>query len=297
MQARARRRSRSRRAPAGRPARTGGCRGRSPTRERRDAPATHRVDPAQVGGLGHLDVGRVAGDDMDRDSTGLQERGLVGPRLGAVRRELLVGTRAGGRARTPCGVCAVTRSERSTVAATSVAADPLDGLGDRHDRDRRAVAFGRRAPPPRPARRTTSGRAPSWTRTTRSPIDPASAPARAPRTRPRPTVLATVAAGDDLDRRRSGSQRPPAIASTSVGRRRPRRSASTTGDAASASSVQASSGRPAIGASSLSIPLHPPRRPGGDDDRRRPAASARRPLNRDAAGRRSSGRPRSAGRA
>ena len=30
---------------------------------------------------------------MDRDSTGLQERGLVGPCLGAIRRELLVGSR------------------------------------------------------------------------------------------------------------------------------------------------------------------------------------------------------------
>ena len=41
---------------------------------------------------------------------------------------------------------------------------------------------------------------------------------------------------------------------------------STTGDAASASRVQASIGRPAIGDQHLVDPVHPPRCPGGDDD-------------------------------
>ena len=77
-----------------------------------------RLDPTEIGRLRHLDVARISGDDMDRDFTGLQQRGLVGPRLGSVGREPLVGGPQ-QPCRTPCGVCAVPSVSRSTVAPTT----------------------------------------------------------------------------------------------------------------------------------------------------------------------------------
>ena len=42
--------------------------------------------------------------------------------------------------RAPCGVCAAPRPVRSTVPPTTVAVDPLERLGDGHDRDGRPVS-------------------------------------------------------------------------------------------------------------------------------------------------------------
>ena len=39
-----------------------------------------RGRPLQIGGDRHLEVGRIAGDDMNSDFTGLQQGGLIGPR-------------------------------------------------------------------------------------------------------------------------------------------------------------------------------------------------------------------------
>ena len=105
---------------------------------RRGRPGEHRFDPAQVGGLGHLEVARVSGNDMDRDSTGLQEGGFVGPCLRAVGRIELVGT---GQ---ETGTDALRGLGRHQVGAVDGLGDqlvrhPLDGLGDGHDRDRRPV--------------------------------------------------------------------------------------------------------------------------------------------------------------
>src|SRR5450631_1396167 len=79
---------------------------------------------------------------MDRDSTGLQQRGLVGPGFGAVRRILGVGPlqeaaadalrRLGGHYAAP-----VDRN------ADAISVQPLERLGDGYDRDRGAMA-GRR---------------------------------------------------------------------------------------------------------------------------------------------------------
>ena len=134
-----------------------------------------------------------------------------------------------------------------------------------------------RRPPRRPPRRAsgeTHGRAPSWTRTTRSPTGPArpsSASRRRRRRRPNPGA---GAAGDDASTPRQ--PRPPRQLARR-GRRGDDDDPLDPGAAAIAASVQASSGRPPIGAMSLSMPAHPPRRPARDDDRRRRGAPCRRP--------------------
>ena len=95
--------------------------------------AQERCGPVEVGGDRHLEVGGIAGHDMHGDSTGLQQRGLVGPCpvLGASGRERRRGSSA---RRTPCGVCAATRSVRSTVAsirspATRLSVSPTGTAG------------------------------------------------------------------------------------------------------------------------------------------------------------------------
>ena len=87
----------------------------------------------------HFEVGRFAADCMDRDSTGLQQRGFVCPGLGAVRRVLRVGPfqetaadtlrRLGGHYAAPVD---------GNPNATAV--EPLESLRDGHDRDRGPVA-------------------------------------------------------------------------------------------------------------------------------------------------------------
>ena len=167
----------------------------------RDA-ATRRRSAGQR----HLEVAGIAGDDMDGDATGLQQRGLVGPGLGPVRREARV-----GRAQQPApdalrGLGRRERRRGRRSPTTRPPSTPLEGLGDRHDRDRGAV---RRRPPRRPRRRAprvTSGRAPSWTRTTRSSRGSASRRALGD-TRLRP-ILAPSPAGDDRDDARPAATRP-----------------------------------------------------------------------------------------
>ena len=110
----------------------------------------------------------------------------------------------------------------------------------------------------------TSGRAPSWTSTTRSVVHRAAGAVegRQPRGDRR---LAPVAALDDRDDRRRqpggacGPRRPaPRRVTTTI--------RSTSATAASASSVQASSGRPATGREQLVGAAHPGRAAGGDHD-------------------------------
>ena len=93
-----------------RPARTGGCRGRSRCASSAGACRAARRPRARSAGSGHLEVARLAGDDMDRDATGLQQRGLVGPGLGPVGRVAAVAPRGGRPGRTPCGVWAAPSS-------------------------------------------------------------------------------------------------------------------------------------------------------------------------------------------
>jgi 2-C-methyl-D-erythritol 4-phosphate cytidylyltransferase/2-C-methyl-D-erythritol 2,4-cyclodiphosphate synthase len=97
--------------------------------------------PFEIEGNGHFQVRRFAADRMDRDSTGLQQRGFIGPGLGAVRRVLGVCPfqeaaadalrRLGGYYATPvdCGPHAI-------------AVEPLERLRDGYDRDRGPVAAG-----------------------------------------------------------------------------------------------------------------------------------------------------------
>ena len=129
---------RCRRGRAGSRARTDGCPARCPTRDAR-ATGEGRLDPTEVGRQRHLEVARISGDDMDRDSTGLEQGGLVGPRLGAVGRESLV-RRAQQAA--PDALRRLGGAERLAVDGRpdDRPVDALEGLGDRQDRDRRAVA-------------------------------------------------------------------------------------------------------------------------------------------------------------
>ena len=128
-------------------------------------PAERRRRPGEIRGQGHLEVARVTGDDMDRDGTGLQQGGLVGPGLGPVGRDTVVG-RAEEAA--PDALRGLRRREAGAIDRRddAVPVDPLQRLGDGHDRDGRAVPRGRLGDGvDQPGR--TSGRAPSWTSTTR----------------------------------------------------------------------------------------------------------------------------------
>ena len=250
------------------------------------------LDAAQVGGQGHLEVARVAGDGMNRDATGLQQGGLIGPRLRAVRREAREGARSRPGA-TPCGVWAAARTDRSTVATMSPSVDPLEGLGDGQDRDRGAMLGGGRRRRP-----STSAGDDERPRAVVDEDDPRSSARPVERSRAANAgghrILARVAAGDDRDDprrqpRRAARARPP-------GRRDVTRTIRSTHGAARSrpGSRRAAAGRRSARAAC-------PCRPSGA---MRPAATTigvggsarpRAPLNRGAAGRRSSGRRRSGG--
>ena len=77
-----------------------------------------RLDPGEVVGQRHLEVRRLTGDRMDRDSTGLEQRRLVGPGRGATPGGCSAQARARTSRRIPWGVWAAARVVRSTVAAT-----------------------------------------------------------------------------------------------------------------------------------------------------------------------------------
>ena len=103
------------------------------------APGAQRLlDAAQVVGQRHLEVRRVAGDRMNRDSTGLQQRGLVGELAVALRRERRPAPAAAARGGALRRLC---RGERRPVHGLDDPSvlDPLERLGDRQDRQGRAV--------------------------------------------------------------------------------------------------------------------------------------------------------------
>ena len=264
----------------------------------RDGSGEQVGDASEVGGHGHLEIGGIAGNDMDGDSTGLQEGGLVGPRpagaSGAAERRC-----AGGRVGRPAGSAPSPSPDRSTVAATRspstrfrVSATGTTGIaapcaGRRLD-DGRDQASGTR-PAARRRGRARPDRRPDRGATRSSASNPA-----------RDRVLRRL-------RRRRRTSRPGPSGSHGPSSSSRRRSSdvtttidATSGAAASAASVWASSGRPPMRRAQLVGAAHPRRR------RRRPPRRSRRrgrrsvaisPLNRAAAGRRSSGRPRSGGRA
>ena len=265
VQARRARRSRCRRARAGSRARTGGCPGRS-RRGTRGA-GEGRLGPPEVVGQRHLEVARIAGDDMDRDSTGLQQRGLVGPRLGTVRAGIARTPRAadrrpdalrrlggaerrrGRRSRRrppPSTRLRVSATGRTGIAAPWARRRVDDGPD--HRRGRRAAA--RRRGRGRPGQR-------------RRP--PASSLER--RDAGRDRFLPAIAARDDRDDRARRASRPPRTSATRSGAATTT-IRSTSGTAARPSSVQARSGRPATDRrQSLSTPPIRRERAGGHDDR------------------------------
>ena len=196
---------------------------------------------------------------MNGDFTGLEQRGLVGPGLRSARRETPNAV-ARSDARAPWGVWAAASPDRSTVSTItspatrlSVSATGSTGIAAPWSAAARATAA--------TSSGVATGRAPSWTRMTRS-----SPPVRRARRLPLRRIPGAGDApfdhGDDRrrqPRRIAYSRRcdPREVTTTT----RP-----TTPDDASASIDQASSGRPAdVG--QLVEAVHPPRCPGGHDDR------------------------------
>ncbi len=208
------------------------------------------------------------------------------------------GAAARGR---PAGSAPRRAPDRSTVADDPVAVDPLQGLGDGQDRDRRAVPCRRAATTPRSSAVGRSGRAPSWTSTTRSPAGSGTArssaanPARTESWRRSPPAT-TVDAGRRQPRRtgehgiaRSGGRHDHDRARPR--RRRPRARRASRPAAAGRRSVaqRACRRRPSASSAPAATTI--------DVAAVVPPAPRHRPVNRAAAGRRSSGRRRSGGRA
>ena len=179
--------------------------------------ASRVADAGEIGGHGHLEVGRVAGDDVDGDSTGLQQGGLIGPGPGGGDRGRRRPSRSRPR-RTPWGVWAAPSVGPVHGRDDAVAVDALDGLDDRHDRDGRPVALRRLRHGGRRAPGATTGRAPSWTRTTRVPSGSGSADSRA--ANPAATESWRRAATDDdgPDLGRAATARRPAPSTPLGGR-------------------------------------------------------------------------------
>ena len=95
----------------------------------------------QIARQRHLEVARIAWYDMDRDATGFEQGGLVGERREAARREAPLGRAE----QVPShALRRLRRPEPGPVdrRPDAVAVDPLERLGDGHDRDRRAVSGG-----------------------------------------------------------------------------------------------------------------------------------------------------------
>ena len=189
--------------------------------------------------------------------------------------------RGADRVRMPCGVWAAPSDDRSTAPATDrPPSSRLIVSPTGSDRDRRAMSRGRRARPPRRAPVGTSGRAPSWTRTT-------SGSARRPSTRVR--APANPAATDSwrrappatTDARRcAGSQArrgsPRSVAAPSRGRS----GATSARPRSRRASMRQASERPADDRrSSLSMPpIRLDDAGGDDDDDPRSAGRAARPV-------------------
>ena len=247
----------------------------------RIGPARRRLDAGKIGGQRHLEIRGIAGDDMDRDSTGLQQGGLVGPRLGVRPAGSRPGARGADSGATPWGVWAV--AERgsidgpSTIAPSTtrltVSATDTTGIAAPCARTARTTAVDQR-----PA--MTSGRAPSWTRTARSgrrgptassAATPAATDSWRVRHRRRP---ATTAGGSQGAAAIARSRAPASVTTTirrSTGRRRHQRGQRS----------RRSSGRPPTEPAACRAPVHPRRAAGRHDDRvgrstdRRPRALSR----------------------
>ena len=176
------------------------------------------------------------------------------------------------------------RRERLAVDGPGdrVPLDALDRLGDRHDRDRGAVSAAARATA-RTSSAEASGRAPSWTSTTRS------RPGRhrrgfrggrvegVERRQPgRDRLVAPRAAGDHGDDLRAAARERPRARQHARPARDERRSDRSAGTAAIASIDQASSGLPSIevGAACRARPSAGRSLPRGHDDPRRTGSSA-----------------------
>ena len=126
-----------------------------PVRRRGDRAGEQVGGAREIGGHGHLEIGGIAGNDMDGDSTGLQEGGLIGPRPSPASAD---GERRAQEA-APDALRGLGRRQPGAIDGRRdhVAVDPLEGLGHRHDRDGRAVARRSRRRRPRRARGMTSG--------------------------------------------------------------------------------------------------------------------------------------------
>ena len=257
-----------RRAPAASPGPNGWLSSPVPTRSTRPrargrrSPRQRGLRPVEIGGHGHLEIGRFAGECMNGDFTGLQQGGLVGPGLRPARAGTGRTRPGAGADRTPCGVwadasdVAIDRLDDATISPSMRLSVSVTG----NDRDRGAVRRGRRERRPSTSAADGSGRAPSWTST----ITPVvSRRLQLRRARPRPAATDScrrVAArdhGDDpLDepRRARISARPgPAEVTTTI-------RSTTVSTAASASIDHASSGRPADLVGELVDAAHPSRR-------------------------------------
>ena len=101
-----------------------------------------RGGTTEIAGKRHLEIAWIAGDDMDRDATGFQQRGLVGERRRAIGGKAPVGV-AQQLAGRPLG--SLGRPEVVSIhgRADKPAVDALEGLGDLDERDRSPVASGR----------------------------------------------------------------------------------------------------------------------------------------------------------
>ena len=141
----------------------------------------------------------------------------------------------------------------------------------------------------------TTGRAPSWTRTTRSPSGSGSA--RSSASNPGRTESWRRSPPSTNGRRRATVRQPRAVLELAppLRRRHDDDRRDLRGGRAAPSSVWASSGRPPIRARSLSVPPIRAEAPAATTIASATPAVTGRPLNRAAAGRRSSDRPRSGG--
>ena len=285
---------------AARPARTGGCRAdaRSASAGRRrgarlapDRGRRARVTLRLVGSPGTTWTGILQASSSAASSVHVAWP-PGGYAANAVSQQAAPDTLRGlGRRRASSG--RRSRRRRSPSTRLTVSAIGTTGIAA-------PCAWPSRRRPRRSASALTSGRAPSWTRTTRS-----SSAGRLPvegREPGRDRVLASLATGDDG---RDGGRQPRRGARPRRGgprRSRRRRSGRRRGSRPARRASRPSSGRSPIGREQLVRAAHPRRAAGRHDDGvGRPDRPADGPvagasLNRGAAGRRSSDRPPSAGR-
>ena len=274
---------------AARRARMDARRARSRSVGRRPAPAIRLAARARSAGTVTLRLAGSPGTTWTgilqasrRAASSVQVPWLASSEASAVRRM---------PRRMPCGVCAAASPERSTVAAIRSPSMRLS-VSDTGTTGIAAPCAAAASTTAAMSAVETAGRAPSWTRTTRSP----SGVGRRALERVEPgsdRVLPPLAAVDERDRiavrqPRTGLELPP-----SFRRRHDDDGRDVRCRRAAAASVWASSGRPPILARSLSVPPIRAEPPAATTIASARAVGA---LNRDAVGRRSCDRPRSGGR-